>query len=345
MKRTVLLWALFFFCAHTFIGFAQSYPTEWEIYMTPKYFYSIQSGSNPEGLPDNDYFDILTSSSISGLAIQIEVKVNETAELEKSSVNGLSTVSYSSRSSYSADVKLKLVTTKTRFSKRENTWYAIAFIEKNAAITFFKKEVEDNLSAAERLYNRANDLISLGYKEKAKNELNEAIKCFSKTEEAFYWLKMCGLSSSEYTSILGLRNNLDSLIQQKLAQLGHDTTLFIKCTADCFGSNYTQLERSIKSKLSSEDRSFVSNKAPADWIITIDASARQHNSVSYGSLSSFFTYVDASCSLYKAATGQMIYEGAFSEKGGSTVNYEESAKDAYKRIASKIIGTIEDLIE
>ena len=340
-----MMWALFFMCAHSFIGFAQSYPSDWDAYQSSKYFYSIQSGSNPEGLPNNEYFEILTSSAISALARQLEVKVSETAELEKISRNGISSVSYTSKSSYSTDVKLKLVNTKTHFSKKDNTWSAIAYIEKSSTISYFKKVIEDNLSSAERLYNNSNDLISLGYKEKAKKELSNALEYFSKTEEAFYWLKMCGLSSSEYTALLGIRNNLDSLIQQKVAQLGHDTALYIACTADCFGTNYDQLESSLKSRLSSEDRSFVNNKASADWIITINASARQHNAVSYGSLSSYFAYVDAKCTLYKATTGQMIYEGSFSEKGGSTISYDESAKDAYKRIASKILGAIDDLIE
>lgn len=340
-----MIWALLSLCAHTFFGYAQSYPADWDVYQSPKYFYSIQSGSNSEGLSNNEYFEILTSSAISGLARQLEVKVNETAELEKISNNGASSVSYSSKSSYSTDVKLKLVNTKTHFSKKDNTWYAIAYIEKSSTISYFKKVIEDNLSAAERLYNYSNDLISLGYKEKAKKELSSALEYCSKTDEAFYWLKMCGISSSEYTAILGIRNNLDSLIQQKVAQLGHDTTLFIACTANCFETNYNQLESSLKSRLSSEDRSFVNNKASADWIITINASARQHNAVSYGSLSSYFAYVDATCTLYKATTGQMIYEGSFSEKGGSTISYDESAKDAYKRIASKILSAIDGLIE
>lgn len=345
MKRIIMIWTLFLLCAHSFIGFAQSCPLEWEIYQSPKYFSNVQSGSNPEGLSTNEYFEILTSSAISGLARQLEVTVNETAELEKISNNGISSVSYSSKSTYSTDVKLKLVNTKTLFSKKDNTYYAIAYIEKSSTISYFKKVIEDNLSAVERLYNNSNDLISLGYKEKAKKELINALEYFSKTEEAFYWLKMCGSSSNEYTALLGIRNNLDGLIQQKVAQLGHDTTLFITCKADCFGTEYDQLESSLKSRVSSEDRSFVNNKASADWIITINATARQHNAVSYGSLSSFFAYVDAKCTLYKATTGQMIFEGSFSEKGGSTISYDEAAKDAYKRITSKILGAIDDLIE
>lgn len=345
MRRIATLWALFLVCAHSFIGAAQSIPAEWEIYQSPKYFSNVQSGSNPEGLPINEYLEFLTSSAISWLARQLEVKVHETAELEKNSVDGISSVSYSSKSTYGTDVKLKLVVTKTYYSKKDNLWSTIAFIEKASTTAYFKKVIEDNLSTAERIYNNANDLIGLGYKEKAKVELNTAIDYFKKTEEAFYWLKMCGISSSEYASILSIRNDLDSLIQQKILQLGHDTTLFIKCSADCFGSSYGQLESTIKAKLSSEERSFVSNKASADWVITINATAREHNAVSYGSLSTYFTYVDAICTLYKATTNQLIYESSFTEKGGSTTNYTESAKDAYKRLSSSIINAIEDRIE
>lgn len=345
MRSKLIIWSLFLLCVHTATVFAQSYPEDWKVYQSPKYFCCFQSGTNPDGMPIETYLEALTSAAISGLARQMEVQVSETAELEKTSINGTSSVSYSSHTSYSTDVKLKLVNTKTQYNKREKLWYAIAYIEKQFAISFFTKEIEDNLSTAERIYNNAKDLISLGYKEKAKNELNEATKCFSKTEEAFYWLKMSGLSNSEYSSILGVRHNIENLITQALIQLGHNTTLYIKCSADCFGAKYGQLENDLKSKLSSEDRSFVTNKATADWIIDINASAREYNAVSYGSLSSYFSYVDANCTIFKAATSQMIFEGSFSEKGGSTINYEDSAKDAYRRIVSKILGIIEENIE
>lgn len=345
MSRKAVMWALFLFCAHTSLGFGQSFPLEWEAYQSPKYFYSIQSGTNPDGLPSNEYNEILTSSAISGLARQLEVKVSEVAELDKQSSNGISSVSYSSKSSYTTDVKLKLVTTKTQYSKRDNTWYAIAYIDKASAISFFKKEIEDNLGSANRLYNNATDLISLGYKEKAKIELNEAIKFFSKTEEAFYWLKMCGLSASEYSSLLAIRNNLDNLIQQKIALLGHATTIFVDCKADLFGNQYEQFASSIKSRLASEDVSFVSSKSGADWVITIIAEARESNAVTYGSFSSYFSYVDAICKLLKVTTGQMVFEDSFSEKGGSTNSYLDAAKEAYKQLDSKISNVIMDKIE
>lgn len=345
MRRQMMMWALFLCCAHSYIGVAQSIPAEWALYQSPKYFCSIQSGSNPEGLPTNEYFEILTASATSGLARQLEVKINETAELEKNSVNGISSVSYSSKSAYSTDVKLKLVATKTQYSRQDNTWYAVAYIDKASAISLFKKEVEDNLASANRLYINATDLISLGYKEKAKIELNEAIKFFSKTEDAFYWLKMCGLSASDYSSLLAIRNNLDNLIRQKIALLGHATTIFVDCKADLFGNQNEQFASSIKSRLASEDVSFVSSKSGADWVITIIAEARESNAVTYGSFSSYFSYVDAICKLFKATTGQMVYEDSFSEKGGSTNSYLDAAKEAYKQLDSKIYNAILDKIE
>lgn len=342
MLKKMVVWALFLICPHTYSGFAQSYPPEWEVYQSPKYFCSIQSGLNPERMDDNEYFDILTSSAISGLARQLEVRVNETAELDKRSNSGLSSVSYSSKTSYSSDVKLKLVTTQTHYSKRESTWYAIAFIDKSSAISFFKKEIEDKLSTANRLYNNANDLISLGYKERAKNELNEALKSFSITEEAFYWLKVCGLNASEYSALLEIRNNLENLVQQKIALLGHSTTIFIDCSANLFGAQYDMFTSSIKSRLSSDDVSFVSSKSGADWVITITAESKEHNAVTYGTLSSYFSYVDATCKLYKATTGQMVYENSFSEKGGSTNSYIDAAKEAFKQLSSIICNIVGD---
>ena len=345
IRRKLILWALLFLCAHSFDLFAQSAPPTWEEFQSSNYFYSFQYGSNPDGMTSEDYLETLLTSAISGLARQIEVKVKETADLEKISKNGTSAISYSSSSTYTTDVKLNLVSTKTFFSKKDNIGYAIAYIDKSSASLFFKKEIEDKFSEAKRLYTNANDLLSLGYKEKSKKELTEAIKCFSMMDEAFYWLKLCGISSNDYTSLLEIRNDINVLVQQKIAQLGHDNAIYISCTADCFGSEYNQLEGIIKSKLYSEDRSFVSSRSSADWVITINASAREHNSVSYGSLSSYFCYVDATCKIYKVNTGQMIYEGAFSEKGGSTISYSESGKDAYTRIASKIIGAVEGKIE
>ena len=334
------MWALLLMCAHSFAVRAQSAPEEWDIYQSSKYLFSIQSGSNPDGLPGNEYLENLTSSAITGLARQIEVKVNETASLEKSSMNGISSVSYSSKSVFTTDVNLKLVVTKSYYSKKNNLWFAIAYIEKAVAISYFKKEIEDKLSAIERLLNNANDLISLGYKEKAKSELAKSLNYFDRTEDAFSWLKLCDVSASDYSSLLSIRNNLNNLIMQKIALLGHSTTIFVDCKADLFGAQYEQFTSSIKARIASEDISFVASKSGAEWVITIIAVAREYNAASYGSFSSYFSYVDAICKIFKVTTGQMIYEYSFSEKGGSTCSYIDAAKEAYKQLDSKISNVI-----
>ena len=90
---------------------------------------------------------------------------------------------------------------------------------------------------------------------------------------------------------------------------------------------------------------FVRSGNEADWIITITAIAREYSKSYFGSVSSYFAYVDAKISIDKVATQQRIYEDAISEKGGHTHNYKQAARQAYKDISPKISEIIKGQIQ
>ena len=130
-----------------------------------------------------------------------------------------------------------------------------------------------------------------------------------------------------------------------IAQLKNGINIYLACTANMFGTDYSDLAATIQGNLSPIGCTFVSSAAESDWAITVTAPARQYNKVDYGSVSTYFAYVDATVIITKTATGQCIHKSVITEKGGHTHNYEQAARDAYRSIAPKISALIKEKIQ
>ena len=129
------------------------------------------------------------------------------------------------------------------------------------------------------------------------------------------------------------------------ASLKNGINIYLDCKADLFGSSYYALKGEIQGALSPIGCTFVRSASEADWVVSISAQAREYNKNDFGSVSSYFAYVDANIAIDKNATGQRIYEDAISMKGGHTHNFEQAARDAYKQISPKISKIINEQIQ
>lgn len=112
MKRAyIILCSLWVFLSAN----AQQYPPEWTKYTLGGYMYDIQSDSNDKNLPETDFKDYLLNIARTNLAKQVQVRVQDAANLDKQSVNGRTTITYSASTNFSTNVNLKLVETKTAY--------------------------------------------------------------------------------------------------------------------------------------------------------------------------------------------------------------------------------------
>ena len=92
----------------------------------------------------------------------------------------------------------------------------------------------------------------------------------------------------------------------------------------------------MKGELSKIGCNFTDAPEDADYVIRIEATAREYNKASIAGSEAYFTYVDADIDIDKNATGQRIFEDEISVKGSHTLGFNEASREGYKNISQKI---------
>lgn len=339
MKRIGVI--LLFLAA--FLGVsAQECPPEWVKYTYGGYFYDIQCYNNNRNLSETDFKNYLLNIARTNLAKQIQVQVHDVAALDKSSINGRTTVTYSSSTSFSTDVNLKLVETKTLYNPASRSGYAIAYIDRDAARSYYKNElvlVYNKICNSAAL---ADNYVSAGFKSKAQNELEASLQHFGAVDESLFWMNIFGESQQVLSDWQQRFNAAEQDVKRKLADLRHGTVIYLSCSADIFGKPYPTLQNELKGELAADGCSFTDTPENADWAITITCTSREYSNVKVGNSSSYFSYVDAQIVIDKVTTSQRICEDEVSAKGGHTFGYAEAAKAGYKDIKQQICTIIKN---
>lgn len=324
---------------------AQECPPEWVRYTYGGYFYDIQSDSNNRNLPETDFKNYLLNIARTNLAKQIQVSVRDVAELNKVSVDGHTAISYASSSTFSTDVDMKLVETKTLYNPASREGYAIAYIDRDAARNYYKNELTLVYNKINNSVALADNFVSAGFKSKAQTELETSLNHFESIDEPLFWMNIFGASQSELSEWQHRFNVAEQDIKRKLADLKHGTVIYLSCDADIFGKPYSTLQNELKGILAADGCSFTDNPSDADWAITITCAAREYSNVKIGNSNSYFSYVNAQIVIDKVITSQRIYEDEVSVKGGHTFGYPEAAKAGYKEIKQQIGEIIKEIIE
>ena len=341
MKR-ILLFGLCF--GLSFVSMAQTCPPEWSPYTSANYLYDLQSDYNNRGLSDTDFKNYLLNVARTNLAKQVRMRVTDEANLYKQAVGGRSQINYSSSTQFSTDVSLQLVNTKTLYRPDTKEYFALVYIDKSEACRHYRNEIERILSKVDNALTTANNYVQSGFKEKARGEMNAVLPEFSRTEEPFFWLSFFGTSRSDLQTLNDQCNTREQAVKQMLADLKHSTSICLSCTADLFGSSYATLQNELKGKLSAGGCQFTSDETAADYVIRVEASAREYNIAVFGSHTSYFAYADARITIDKRGAqridqqrnSQRIYENEVSSKGGHTRNYTEAARAAYRELCKEL---------
>ena len=329
MKR---FFATLLFLAAGMTAMAQNYPSDWVKYTTDGYFHDIESADNNQSALDQ---------ARSNLARQIQVKVAEVSRMDKQAVNGKTSILYQSTKQFSTDLDMALSETRSHYNSAQGKYYAIAFINKAKACDFYENEVKMLISNTSSAIKTAENYINTGFKSKAKTELQKALQMFDDAAKPFFWLNVFGFDTYQLQQYLDRLNNTLQSVKQKLADLEYGTTYCVVCDADLFGQRYVKLKNEVKGELSASGCNFIDDQNAADYVIHITASARKYNEFQ----GAYFTYVDAAIAIDKKATNQRIFEDEISVKGAHTLNYNEAARDGYKKITKEISKTLKENIK
>ena len=222
---------------------------------------------------------------------------------------------------------------------------AFAYVKKAALIRQLEKKITVGLTKIETSLDQIDQLIATGQKMQARELAERTVPLFYEIDEAQKLLAAVDENADEETLQLQETRTLQHRLTGIIADLKNGINIYLICNAYMFGQTYSALKGEIQGALSPMGCTFVRTDAGADWIITVTATAREYNASSYGSVTTYFAYVDAKISIEKGATRQRIYEDAISEKGGHTHNYEQAARQAYKDLSPKISAIIKEQIQ
>ena len=87
---------------------------------------------------------------------------------------------------------------------------------------------------------------------------------------------------------------------------------------------------------------FTTNEAEADWVIRLQGTMQEYNTMQNSSYSAFVVMADIAIEIAKK--GQIIYSGNVSKKGVHTNNTELAAKEAYLEASKAIAAQINEII-
>ncbi len=319
---------------------AQSYPPEWINYTSGEYLYDLQSDRNDGNRSGTELKAYLLNIARTNLAKQIQVRVQDIARLEKEAVDGRSSISYSSQTTFSTDVELKLVETKSLYDATSKTVYAIACIHRETACNYYNNELAILYNKVGNALVLADNFIAAGFKAKAQAELESALKCWDPIDANLLWINIFGASQAEVVGWQERFNASEQQIKARLADLKHATAIYLVCEADIFGQRSSDLQNKLKGVLAAKGCNFVTTPTNADWVITIRASAREFNAPTTFGVKTYHAYLDATIAIDKVATSQRIYEDTVSEKGSHTLSYRKAARAACNDLSKRLGQTI-----
>ena len=208
-----------------------------------------------------------------------------------------------------------------------------------------RRSIPFELRKLESILPQINVLIKKGEKVQASIMIEDALKQISKIEANQELLMQIDDTADDESLMVEQVLEIKHYLANKANSLRYANTIYIDCNAELFNTNYPTLKAEIQGELSKLGCTFVNNAAQSDWAVYVTAQAREHNKADFGSMSTYFVYVDANIAVEKTATGQRIYENEISEKGGHTQSFEKAARDAYKVISPKISQIIKQQIQ
>ena len=226
-----------------------------------------------------------------------------------------------------------------------NEVVAFAYVKKSTLIRQLEKKITVGLTKVEATLDQVDEMINQGQKMQAREAIKKVIPQFQDIEQAQRILVAVDPTSDTESLQLEETKQLVQRYIKMAVSLKNSINIYLSCSADLFGTNYSALKGEIQGELSKMGCTFVSSADKSDWAINVNAKAREYNKSDFGNVSSYFAYVDVNLSIDKTTTGQRIYENAISEKGGHTHNFEQAARQAYKDISPKITKIIKEQIQ
>ena len=205
--------------------------------------------------------------------------------------------------------------------------HAFAYGKIDEMVGYYNASFTITLEQIESAINIAKQLETAGEKPKARKQYEDAIPLLVKAEQAQDVLSALGSPTpqSEKTA------KYHSEIVLALAKLAQGVYIYVESKEDMFGKSTSLIANKVKGILSKNGCSFTDAAAKADFILKLNASARERSNNN----GIFFCDADVEIKLIKKQTQQTVYEDEIKQKGGET-SYEKAARDAFEKAGNAI---------
>ena len=223
-----------------------------------------------------------------------------------------------------------------------NDVFAFAWIKKEDLTRNLKKQIISQITRAEMAVEEAEGLLAEGEKSAARKAIAKAIEHLQQVEEQQKVVQSVD-SNTELEDIAFAESN--ALKQRATAlqqQLKNAVNVYVGGEIKIFGKSYPLFIQQIKQEISPIGCTFTTNEAEADWIIRLQGTTQEYNTLQKKSYSAFV--VMANVAIEIAKRGQIIYSGNVSQKGVHTNNTELAAKEAYSEASKAIAAQISEII-
>lgn len=225
---------------------------------------------------------------------------------------------------------------------KTNEVFAFAWVKKEDLTRTLKKQIISHITRAEMALEEAESLLKEGEKGAANKAIAKAMEQLQQVEEQQQVVQHVD-ATINMEDIAFVENNV---LKQRVAalqqQLKNGVAVYISGDVTIFNKSYPTFINQIKQQISPMGCTFTTNEAEADWVIRLQGTTQEYNTLQKTSYSVFVVMADIAIEIAKKA--QIIYSGNVSQKGVHTINTEQAAKEAFSEASKAIAAQINEII-
>ena len=225
---------------------------------------------------------------------------------------------------------------------KTNELFAFAWAKKEDLTRTLKKQIISHVTRAEMALEEAEGLLAEGEKSAARKTIAKAIEHLQQVEEQQKVVQSVDSNTEMEDIAFAESNALKQRVTALQQQLKNGVSVYIGGEVTVFDKSYPTFINQIKQQISGIGCTFTTNEAEADWVVRLQGTTQEYNTMQNSSYSAFVVMADVAIEIAKK--GQIIYSGNVSQKGVHTINTEQAAKEAYSEASKAIAAQINEII-
>lgn len=245
---------------------------------------------------------------------------------------------YSDYTRQSANAEIAGLKTEVHFA--DNVANGFAFVKRSELANYYKMQIDLNLRKVEDAVANAQTAAAAGQKLKAKTQCEQALAAIADIE--FAQNLLTAVNPTDKNALQSERvSTAKNQLFQKLIDLEQSIYVYVVADEVNFGTPTTILANRLKSVLAKNQCSFTTDKAQADYVVSLSATTRKHD---VDNPNFKFAYADVSVDLFSSFKQMSIFNDEMSVKAGA-MTFDTAGKKALEEAAQQVWTKIEPWIK